>query len=412
MTLDMEFNANEMRFGPVSAPVGTGRGAVSGDFVFEHWIPDLFTIDIAVPQESPIPYGFTISDFIARGLASGDLSLGLDGQVFSIGGRLTAQDTVLTMQRGNNEEGPEIPDEDGDEGIRVVTNLTIVSGRKVEFVWPSEDLPVIQAYAGMGDTIVLTSDSSSDRFTLTGDVSLRSGEVFYFQRSFYIREGVLVLNENEVKFDPLLSARAEIHDRGEEGLVTIAMIIDNAPLSSFTPRFESNPPLSQMEIISLLGQNLTGVAGEGNSGSRLVLGSADLLIQSRVIRRFEREVRNLLNLDMFSIRTQILQNAVIRMTGSQEQAPDNRSQFGNYFDNTTIFFGKYIGADMFFQTMLSLRYDPAKPDGTAGGLKIEPDIGIEWRGPLFNIQWNLVPQHPENLFIDDLSFTLNWKWSF
>jgi hypothetical protein len=282
----------------------------------------------------------------------------------------------------------------------------------VEFVWPSEELPVIQAYAGMGDTIAITSDSSTGRFAVTGDVSLRSGEVFYFQRSFYIREGRLSLSENEVKFDPLLSARAEIRDRSEEGPVTIAMIIDNAPLSSFTPRFESNPPLSQMEIISLLGQNLTGTAGNESSGGMLALSTTDLLIQSRVIRRFEREVRNFLNLDMFSIRTQLLQNAVMQITGMQKQPVDNRSQFGNYFDNTTIFFGKYIGADMFLQTMLSLRYDPAKADGTAGGLKIEPDISIEWRGPLFNIQWNLVPQHPENLFINDLSFTLNWRWSF
>jgi hypothetical protein len=96
------------------------------------------------------------------------------------------------------------------------------------------------------------------------------------------------------------------------------------------------------------------------------------------------------------------------------QTPDreNQSQFGNYFDNTTIFFGKYLGSDMFFQAILSVRYDPAKADEPMGGLKLEPDIGIEWRGPLFNIQWNLVPQHLENLYIDDLSFTVNWKWSF
>ncbi|MDR1211295.1 MAG: translocation/assembly module TamB [Spirochaetaceae bacterium] len=412
VALNMEFNANEMHFGPVSAPVGQGRGMISGSFVFEHWLPGTFNIDINVPHETPIPYGFNIAGFIASGLASGLLTLGLDGQVFFLGGALTAHDTMITMEREENRapEPPEDPDEDG--GINFVSNFTVVSGRKVEFVWPSEDFPVIQAYAAMGDTIVVNSDSATDRFSVTGDVSLRSGEVFYFQRSFYIREGVLNLNENEAKFDPLLSARAEIRDRSDEGPVTIAMIIENAPLSSFTPRFESNPPLSQMEIISLLGQNLTGTAGDENSGREILISTTDLFVQSRVIRRFERGVRNFLNLDMFSIRTRLLQNAVMRITGLEEQPEDGRSQFGNYFDNTTISFGKYIGADMFLQTMLSVRYDPVKANSSTGGLKIEPDISIEWRGPLFNIQWNLVPQHPENLFVDDLSFTLNWKWSF
>jgi hypothetical protein len=418
--LDMEFNANEMRFGPVPAPVGTGYGLVSGRFMFEHWAPDVFSIDIAVPPEAPIPYGIDVLGLIIQGLASGSLHLGLDGQVFSLGGGLTAQDTVITMEKEGSQSpvaASDRPENSGrsarpEDKVNFVTDFTVTSGRKVEFVWPSEDLPVIQAYANMGDTIAVTSDSATDRFTVTGDVQLRSGEIVYFQRSFYIREGLLSLNENEIKFDPLLSARAEIRDRSEEGPVTIAMIIDNAPLSSFVPLFEYNPPLSPMEIIALLGQNLTGTSGSENSGGMLVLSTTDLLLQSRVIRRFEREVRNFFNLDMFSIRTQVLQNAVMQITGMQKQPLDNRSQIGNYFDNTTVFFGKYIGSDMFLQTMLSVRYDPAKADGSAGGLKIEPDIGIEWRGPLFNIQWNLVPQHPENLFVDDLSFTLNWKWSF
>jgi hypothetical protein len=412
VALDLEFDAKELRFGPVLAPVGNGSGTVSGRFIFEHWLPDVFDIDIAVPQESPIPYGFNIAGFIAQGLAAGDLRLGLEGQAFSIAGRLTAHDTIITTERLESPTALEIPGEESEDGINVVTNFTIISGSKVEFVWPSEDIPVIQAYAAMGDSIQITSDAATGRFTLTGDVSLRSGEVFYFQRSFYIREGRINLNENEMKFDPLLSARAEIRDRSEEGPVVIAMIIDNAPLSSFTPRFESSPPLSQLEIVSILGQNLTGLPGAEASGGALVLSTLDPLIQSRVIRRFERGVRNFLHLDMFSIRTQLLQNAVMQITGLQEQPVDGRSPFGTYFDNTTIFFGKYIGSDMFLQAILSLRYDPAKADSPTGGLKLEPDIGIEWRGPLFNIQWNLVPEHPENLFIDDLSFTLNWKWSF
>jgi hypothetical protein len=167
-----------------------------------------------------------------------------------------------------------------------------------------------------------------------------------------------------------------------------------------------------MEIISLLGQNLAGMPGSENAGSRLLISSTEMFTQFKVIRDFERGVRKALNLDMFSIRTRLLQNAVMQMAGMNNELDEDRSPFGVYFDNTTIFLGKYIGADMFLQAMFAIRYTPERNDERFGGLKIEPDIGIEWRGPWFNIQWNLVPEHPENLYIDDLSFTLSWKRSF
>jgi hypothetical protein len=76
---------------------------------------------------------------------------------------------------------------------------------------------------------------------------------------------------------------------------------------------------------------------------------------------------------------------------------------------------------MFAQAMLSLRYDENQTDigdlsarglSLGGGLFLEPDIGLEIRGPVFGIRWDFVPRHWENMFIDDHSFTLTWRWSF
>jgi hypothetical protein len=271
---------------------------------------------------------------------------------------------------------------------------------------------MLRTYADMGARAWITADSLGRRFSFTGDIKLRSGELFYFERNFYIRNGILSFKEDERSFDPRITVRAEARDRSSEGPVTISMVVDNAPLLSFTARFESSPALSQTEILSLLGQSITGAPEGGEEGpikNAFIPASADILAQFQIFRRMERAVRDFLHLDMFSMRTQALQNAVFRATGLQAPV-DSIGGVGNYFDNTSVFIGKYIGADMFAQAGVSLRYDANKVD--MGGYTLEPDFGIELQSPLGNIRWNLVPVHPETWFLSDCSFSWTWNMSF
>jgi hypothetical protein len=72
--------------------------------------------------------------------------------------------------------------------------------------------------------------------------------------------------------------------------------------------------------------------------------------------------------------------------------------------------GKYIGSALFVQAMIAMRYDQYRDEN--GGLRFEPDIGLDFRTPLADIQWNLSPRHPEHLYVSDLSVSLVWRWSF
>jgi hypothetical protein len=271
----------------------------------------------------------------------------------------------------------------------------------------------------MGSGFHIAADTQAQTYSVVGNIPLRSGELYYFERSFYLREGMLFLNENEMQTNPRISARAEIRDRTEDGPLTISMIVENEPLLSFTARFESSPPLSQVEIFSLLGQNLTGAPNEsGDYRNMFVYAAGDALAQFGLIRGAERRIRNFLHLDMFSLRTQVLQNVVFQAAGlepeeSRKNRPDQGerdNRAGNYFDNTTVFIGKYFGQSIYVQSMLSFRYDEFKT--TMSGLRLEPDFGLEMRNPLFDIRVNLVPLHPENWFMDGISFTLTWRRSF
>ncbi|MDR1325697.1 MAG: translocation/assembly module TamB domain-containing protein [Treponema sp.] len=423
-------DGNEMRFDPIPAGVGSGQGMVSAWFRIDRWIPNVFSLDIQVPAETPIPVDFELMGIITNGYASGNLNLAMmEDMVFSATGDLVAQDTDITI---NAEQLASIRlDTPVSANERIVTNFTIRSGRKVLFIWPNKDFPILQAYAGMGDTIRIENDTISRRFSLVGDINMRSGEIFYFQRSFYIREGLLSFNENEVQFEPRISARAELRDQSNEGMVTISMIIDESPLESFTARFASNPPLSQMEILSFLGQSFIGdstqtATGSKFSQSRLLASTTDLFAQAWVVRDIERWVRDFLFLDMFSFRTQILQNTASQLMeqGQGSTVNDRTSSrggaalgFGNYLDNTSVFVGKYLDPNMFLQTMVSLRYDEnrtAAAQGrlTIGGYAVEADIGFELRAPWMDVRLSIVPIHFEHLFMDDISVSLIWRRSF
>jgi hypothetical protein len=188
------------------------------------------------------------------------------------------------------------------------------------------------------------------------------------------------------------------------------MIVDNAPLLSFTARFESSPSLSQMEILALLGQNIAGnqFGEDTNAALRAAVSSiTDIGAQVFMVRRLERMVRNFTRLDMFSVRTQFFQNAFLMSTGiMQPTTVDRNVGLGNYLDNTTVFGGKYIGQDMFIQGMLSMRYEGER------GVTFSPDIGFELQNPLFSIRWDFVPEHPENWYMSDNSITLTRTFSF
>ncbi|MFP3041694.1 translocation/assembly module TamB [Treponema primitia] len=414
---------NEMSFGPIPARVGSGSGMASGWFRFDRWVPSIFTLDIRVPDETAIPFGVDIAGIQADGDVSGHLVLSMEEMIFKVSGDLTGNNAEINLDT-QQISALSMETAEGTMPVSrtsVVTDLRIITGSKVEFVYPSREFPVIRANTGAGTGIRITTDTGSGRFTVEGDVAVRSGEIFYFQRSFYIQEGILSFNESDIQFDPQISARAEARDRTDEGAVTISMIVDSSPLRSFIPRFESNPPLSQFEIFSLLGQNVTGASSEDSSDSirSMVLASGDFLAQFYLVRRLERAVRDVLGMDMFSVRTQILQNAIFQATGLQEPV-DRISSVGNYFDNTTVFLGKYFGPDVFGQAMLSFRYDENRTsfgdfsrDGfnLGAGVSLEADIGLEIRGPLFDIQFNVAPRHMDPRIVEDFSLTLSWKRS-
>jgi hypothetical protein len=404
------FDGNEARFGPVAVAAGNGGGTVTGWFRFDRWIPNIFSLDMAIPRDTPVPYNFDISGLTARGDVSGNVNVSMNDLAFDVSGNLSVNNTEM----GINTDEMNITrggDSLSDSSYPFVVNLTVSTGPVVEFIYPNSRFPILRANPDIGSRVHITADSLTGKYSIISDVRIRGGEIFYFERSFYIRSGTLTFRENERNFDPRLTARAEVRDRTGDGPVTISMVVDNAPLLSFTARFESSPPLSQMEILTMLGQNMAGSQFSDNTDAaqRALFSSvSDFAAQFLLIQQLERQIRTFMRLDMFSVRTQVVQNMLFSASGMTSQPVDRTASVGNYFDNTTVLGGKYIGQDMFVSGMLSMRYDANK----ASMVTVAPDIGVELQNPLFSIRWDFAPTHPENWYVNDNSITLMWSRSF
>jgi len=421
----------EMTFGPVGILSGSGNGTANGWFLFENWAPINIGLDISIQRDNPVPYGINIGGFLADGTASGNINLLLDvpERLFEFKGDLFSNESELGLNMEKIRANAEI-DRSSELAFNSIVNIKVTTGTKVEFIWPASS-PILRAMPEMGTVIYVLTDTQAGQYSLEGDIKIRSGELYYFDRNFYIRKGNLVLKENETKFDPRINVRAEIKDRTDSGNVTISMVVENQPLFSFQPRFEANPSMTQLEIYSLLGQNFTIVQTEDNVDevrrslissttdifTQFIMGS-DAFSQLAIGRQFERQVRNITGLDMFSVRTRFTQNLIVsgfsaglnQYSSSSRQGNADRNHIGNFFDNTSVSIGKYIGQDMFFQGMLKIKYD--ETSSVLGGMTFEPEVGIEFQTPFLNIRWDyFFPEQKKNWWVNN-SITLMWSKSF
>ncbi len=398
---------------PVVVQVSGRNAVLSGGFSFDRW--NLETIDVNVrtlsPDGLPVLFRNPVSGLNIDGYATGTFQYALRPATSTISGDLTAHNCVITLE--DRQEGAVVR-----RANPLVVDLSISTGRRVEFLWPRRNFPIIQANADTDQTMTVYYDNITDSLQVRGQMNLKSGEIYYFQRSFYIKEGIITFNENEDKFDPLLIVDAQIKEIDNSGSpVTISLIVDNEPLSSFTPRFEANPTLSTTEIASILGTNLYTQfdQNQGELTSALLI-TGDLFSQFSIVRSFEQQMKDVFNLDLFSIRTQMIQNVILDRVLNQEitQDPESDGTVGSYLDNTTLFLGKYLGNDLFLEALVQIQQDPITT-GEFGQneLDLSMEVGLEWKTPFFLLNFSVSPDFEEPMnSLQNTSLGFSWDFSY
>ncbi len=375
-----------------NSPPATGEFSMSAEFA--RWVPDSYVIDAEIETGTiPLYIPITNIDMLIQGEARGS---------FSIEGTLkneTLRGDIFAPSASISFGIPKLPDWYIPRA-RTSGEFTFTSGRNVTFVYPNEESPIVSATVQDGQKLSVSFTAPEMTYGFTGNVGLRSGEIFYVQENFYITEGNISFNDTPLgTFDEVLPrvdlrARLRKYDEDRER-IDIYLILQNSLLTEIYPRFESIPSRTDNEILQLLGQNLltSGNTAVADAGFQSVLNAATAatdvitrfgLIQGNTISfGFSSVIREALGLDVFTIRSNLLQNILLdAIPGAIDN--ENASPFGRYLDNTTFYLGKYLADELYLQGLISLQRDSSVTQSSflAPDLTLDTELSVEWLNPL------------------------------
>ncbi len=408
------FNDKDMHIEAADLKSGNATVRTEADFTFTKWIPTVYTIQFISRGTNSIHVIYKVSSIGlgVNGYAHGTFILKGSPANLDLSGDLTVNNCVIAL-------GEKKVTSTGGSGTSTSVNINFTTGRKVEFLWPSSALPILKAYADTNQYLHVLMDGNNDTYSIKGTIQVKYGEVYYFQRNFYLTQGAIIFDENEIEFDPLLDFKAQIREVDSKGeVVNVYMILDKSPLSRFSPRFESDPPLSTVEIMSMLGSNVFAqLGGEKINISSALMLTGDLVSQFSIMRGFEQKVKDIFKLDLFSIRTQMIQNIIVDRFINEPASGNNSSDlFSKYLDNTTLYLGKYFGNTLFLQTMVQFGTDSpfeTEQNSSSRPLRVQTRVSLEWKTPLFLLDFSVEPNFLDPVSsINNTSLSLSWGYSY
>lgn len=405
------------------ASLGKGQGIVEFRMEFNRWIPNFLELKINIDDNRKVPLDLVFPFVHASGLASGNLELSFAfPRDLSVSGSVVADNTDVEIVATPLQEQfslknltnffPSLLYTEKTDDLNVTVDFDIVVGQKVQLLFN----PFLRGVVAPGTPLHIYFDTYTGDFQFKSDINLRGGEITWLNRNFYMKEGRIVFNENQDSMDPKVTVRAETRARDENGnMVTITLSANEQRVSVFNPAFSANPARSEREIMSLLGQIVAADSGGAGEMSGAI---GDMFLQSTVIRRIENTLRELLNFDIVSIRTNVLQNSV--RLSMDEKSDGKQLTVGNFIDNSTVYVGKYFGSSIYVDSMLHWTYDEHKVDNgtSANGIVFQPEIGFEMASPFVNIRLGVAPDIDSlqrgllDTWVPSTSMTLSWKFAF
>jgi hypothetical protein len=378
----------------------SGGAKVDGEgfFYIDHWIPEGAELIFYVDEYPGVHIAYPFDPVFVDGYATGAVRVRTDPTTIQLDGRILANSCRIALLREEEES-----EESQTAVIPMFVDLDISTGRSVEFFWPAMNFPIVRTFARQGEEINLYVNEETSEFFLKGEVEIRGGEIFYFDRSFYLKQGSIAFEDRIDEFDPWIYAVAEIRERDLNNEEIKIYLEANNKLSLFSPRFYSEPSRPDVEILNLIGGTILNRFEQTDFGTAAVMLTSDIVGQFGILTPFERAVREVLNLDLFTVRTQFLQNVLIdKIRGENLVA--------NPLDNTTLTLGKYLGTDLFLEALV--RFQNVEDLTTSSNIRTEGELNLEWVTPFFLLEWTFTPTHPENLFLSDNSIGLSWKYSY
>ncbi len=305
---------------------------------------------------------------------------------------------------------------------RTSFSFDILLQENVSFVYPLGSNPILTANLAENQRLnVSVSDGGID---VSGNLAIRSGEFFYFQKNFYITEGNIRFDElsYETRFNPMIDLRARIRDFDSRGdNVDIYLVLRNATLDNLNPTFESSPAKDINEIMTILGGAILPSSAYGNisftSIFSLVSASMDVLTRFGILNNqemgIEESIRSSLGLDTFSLHTNIIENILVDTVSlASSSLIEDLSPMARYLNGTTMYMGKYLQPQLYLQAMVHLNANSDQTDTRstfiADDLNLDIEVSLEWENPLATFRFFT---QPTNLTFFDLIDSFGFGFS-
>ena len=401
-------------------------GDVAVDIVMQGLGVETFDVSLNINKDTPIDFWLPMlmgnNDFEIRGDVSGYVDFSVNAGRPKLTTDIDVSSMLIDFRFDNTMpqwfyNQKKVPSD---------MDITMTTGHDVEFYYPEKDNPFINFTFAEDRTVRLMLEDGT--FKTDGGIALKTGQVYYFQNDFIIREGSVDLSqrrfaglENSVPF--VLNLTAEITDYDSDGnKVIISMILQNATLDNINPRFTSTPAKSENEILAMLGQSVLASGALDrtlslSSLARFARTARDALTRVGVIESNKNysitgTVRNALGLDIFSARSNILSNVIIDALPGELTGRRDISMLARYLDRTSLFAGKYVGDNWFVKVRLMLKADSnVKLSNKVGhflakDLILDTEISLDWDTPMGTLS---VFTQPRELSVFDILDTIGFS---
>jgi len=399
-------------------PVGDNGGVrAQGTMSMRGWGIRDYNLNIEVLGTPGAPISYNANGLSGTGSVTGKLRLYGDSNQGNFDGKVVIEELVGSL--GEKTDRTQIITNDSDYPFKM--NLQIETGKNDLIILPNPQVEIIRATAEPGEIINLSIDSRNKTLSMTGGVSISRGEIYYFDRTFQMTEGSITFNEDQDTFNPFLNVEAEIDTTDLNGnSVTIYLMYRNPIMDDFQPTFRSNPSMPEDQIISLFGKSLIPYDNTGSADlSKLVLATGGMVGQYGFVKPLELALKDSLNLDNVTIKTEILENALLDQFNRGDSVTETGSMFSmaKYLNNTSFYLGKFAGDSLYFSAGIVVDYDPLYGlRSYLNGVKLVPDLTIEMRTPFFLVFWNYNNRNAFDLhntdFMKNNAIGLEWRYSY
>ena len=382
----------ELTVGRTRAERGVAPVEVNGTVRIGQWAPTAYDFSVRTATGDGVPVEYRFGPISVEGVALGSLRITGDRDATHIAGAVVADSARVFIDHSGRGSPP--------AWEPLTVDLEATTGRGVELTWPSDDLPILEALVDVDQTVAVSYDGFSGDYSVLGDVAIRRGELFFFNRTFVLRDGLVSFAEDGGRFDPMVSVRAETRERSaDDGTLRIYLDADS-PLSELDPqnvRLSSTPSRPLPELRAMLGAPFAdGTAGDDID---LLAVAGGMATQFGMVRPMERALRDSLGLDLFSIRSQLVENLLRTPLGVS--SPD-------LLDNTEIVVGKYLGDGLFLEALVRVESDTVSP---VPELRTDLELSLEWATPFFLLEWSVLPSLIDP-FQTGSALSLSWRFNY